>query len=227
MVGYVRYVPQFWIVPMVLALNAMTVNVSKSPWAGRIIGIFIVTILLTSSILVASGKILFSFSTSAYALSMVERMQEEENPHVYILSREDRYKEDGRCLAAWRQLPPDVPSPHLFDAYNYTMLHHIGIKNPKWLTYEEMILAREDSGLPYFPINEHLWLWCTPRLMNDPKHDLINFENYSHCGIRKEYPVTPRQFWRMSSIIVPQLPRYMWDITTFRLKQMVRHYFND
>lgn len=224
MVGYVRYVPQFWIVPMILALNAMTANTSKSPWVGRILGIFIITILLSASVIVALGKVLLSFSMSAYALSMVERMQEDEAPRLYILSREDRYKEDGRCLAAWRQLPPDIPSPHLFDAYNYTMLYHIGIQNPVWLTYDEMVVLREDSGDPYFPINEHLWYWCTPRTTNDPKHDLINFENYCHCGIKKEYPITPRQFGRMSATILPQLPRYLWDITAFRIKQMFRHY---
>lgn len=224
MVGYVRYVPQFWLVPMVLALNAMTANTSHSPWIGRVIGIFITTILLSSSVIVALGKILLSFSMSAYALSMVERMQEDPNPRLYILSREDRYKEDGRCLAAWRQLPPDIPSPHLFDAYNRTMLYHIGIKNPNWLTYEEMAIAREDVGDPYFPINEHLWYWCTPRTEADPKHDLINFENFSHCGVKKEYPITPRQFGRMFAIILPHLPCYIWDITAFRIQQMKNHY---
>lgn len=224
MVGYVRYVPQFWIVPMVLALNAITANTSKSPWAGRIIGTFIIAILFSASVIVALGKVLFSFSTSAYALSMVERMQEDNAPRLYILSREDRYKEDGRCLAAWRQLPPDIPSPHLFNAYNTTMLHHIGIPNPQWLTHEEMVALREDRGAPYFPINEHLWYWCTPRTIDDPKHDLINFENFCHCGPQKEFPITPRQFFKMTSIILPHMPRYLWDITAFRFKQMLRHH---
>lgn len=224
MVGYVRYVPQFWIVPMILALNAITANTSRSPWIGRILGIFITTTLLSSSVIVALGKVLLSFSTSAYALSMVEQMQDDPKPRLYILSREDRYKEDGRCLAAWRQLPPDIPSTQLFNAYYYTMLHHIGIKNPDWLTYQEMMVAREDIGVPYFPINEHLWYWCMPRTTNDFKHDLINFENFSHCGVKKEYPVTPRQFGRMSMTILPQLPRYLWDITAFRIQQMINHY---
>lgn len=224
MVGYVRYVPQFWIFPMILAFNAMTVNTSRSPWIGRILGILITTTLLCASIFIAFGKILLSFSMSAYTLSVIEQAKQQPSTDLYILSREARYKTDGRCLATWELLPPNIPSKHLFDSYFNIMVQDIGLSSPHWLTQDEVELRSLDKTNYSFHINENLRIWCDPRTIDDPKHDLVNFEEYSQCSPKKQYLVSPPQFWKMSKTIFPQLPRYLIDITAFRIDQIKRHY---
>lgn len=219
MMGYVRYVPQLWAVPMIIAFNAMTANVSKSPWIGRTLGIFIITTLCSVSILVSIGKLFLSLATSAYALSIVEEMNRETNPRLYILSREDRYRADGRCLAAWRELPENIPSKHLFDQYYHILLRDCGINTIHWQTTDEMRRLNADVGHPRFTLNEHLWYWP-----ENPSRIVYPEMNY-YCGHPRKQLISIRNIWSVTRQIIPGLPRYLWRISAFRLRQFHRHHF--
>ncbi len=221
MMGYVRYVPQFWAVPMILAFNSMTANVSKSPWVGRTLGIFVITILFSVSVLVSTGKLFLSLATSAYAYSLVDSMANESSPRLYILSREDRYKADGRCLAAWRELPEDIPSKHLFDLYYHILLKDCNIQSIDWQSVDEMRRLNADVGHPRFTLNEHLWYW--PR---DPSRICYPEMNY-YCGHPKKQLVSLRNIGMITLRIIPGLPRYLWNISCFRMRQWYRHLFTE
>ena len=207
-VGYVRYVPQLWMFPVLVAFNAMTVNVPRSPWIGRTLGIVVTAIMATSTYVFALGKLLLALGMSAYALSLVEAMRAETHPRVYVLSLHDRYREDGRCLAAWETLPPDIPAPHVFDNYYRTLLPECGVRNIDWQTPAEMRDLRA-AGEPRFYLGEHLWFWP-----HDPariRHPAMHF----YAGHPRK-PYTAAATLRMASDVLPDVPAYLWRVACFR-----------
>lgn len=207
-VGYVRYVPQLWMFPVLVAFNAMTVNVPRSPWIGRTLGIVVTAIMATSTYVFALGKLLLALGMSAYALSLVEAMRAETHPRVYVLSLHDRYREDGRCLAAWETLPPDIPAPHVFDNYYRTLLPECGVRNIDWQTPAEMRDLRA-AGEPRFYLGEHLWFWP-----HDPariRHPATHF----YAGHPRK-PFTAAATLRMAADVLPDVPAYLWRVACFR-----------
>ncbi len=212
--GYVRYVPQFWMFPVIVAFNAMTVNITRSPWIGRTLGIVVTAILATITYVFAIGKLLHAVGMSNYALSIVETMQSEKAPKAYVLSLHDRYREDGRCLAAWETLPRDIPAPHVFDTYYKTMLAECEVDNIAWQTSAQMRDLRA-AGMPCFYLGEHMWYWP-----EDPtKIRLPNMHFYAGHP-RKTF--TAGNMWRMTCDVIPSLPNYFWRIGKFRWHEFVK-----
>lgn len=214
-VGYARYIPQFWMFPLLIAFNAMTVNVRQSPFVGRILGVLITTIMLGGSMAFAIGKMVTSLAMSIYALSMVQSMQIEGSPNLYVLSLHDRYREDGRCLAAWKTLPEGIPSPHLFDTYYHTMIPQCGVSHAHWMTRPEMILRRETNP-DYFSLGEHLLYWPT-----DPTRIKIPDMRYYDGHPKK--PNTMMSKFRFACEVVPYFPGYVRDITQLRWRQFIHN----
>ena len=212
-IGYVRYVPQFWMFPVLVAFNAMTVNVPRSPWVGRTLGILVTTILATSTYVFALGKIILSLAMSAYALSMLDAMRSESAPRVYVLSLHDRYREDGRCLAAWETLPPDIPAPHVFDIFYKTMLAECGVRRPDWQSVAGMHRLRAE-GVPCFYLGEHLWYWP-----QDPTRIRHPYMHYYAGHPRKDF--SARNVLSVARGFLPDLPAYLLRITQFRASQFL------
>lgn len=215
-VGYVRYVPQLWMFPILVAFNAMTVNKTASPYIGRGLGIVVTALLATSTYVFALGKFIFSLGMSIYALSLVESMQAEENPRVYVLSLHDRYREDGRCLAAWETLPRDIPAPHVFDLYYRYMLSGCGVLHPDWQTSAQMQDLRA-LGTPCFYLGEHLWYW--PQDPTEVKLPGMHF----YAGHPRK-PFTGWNVMRIAGEAIPKTPYYLWRITRFRWLQWKVHW---
>ena len=272
MVGYVRYVPQLWMFPVLVAFNAMTVNVSRSAdvgcslvrggtaladraydwgtacrcggrlartvlypltcvasvagwlWAvvgrsvalvGRALGVSVTATLATSSYLFALGKLTLAVGMSAYALSLVESMRAEDAPRVYVLSLQDRYEVDGRCRAAWRLMPSDIPAPHVFDNYYRAILPASGVRNIDWQTHDEAEWLRDPRSLTYaeaFYLGENLWYW--PRRPERIRHPSMH-----------HYAGHPRRDYSAGNILliakemIPDLPAYLWRVARFRWGQ--------
>lgn len=213
--GYVRYAPQFWMFPVIVAFNAMTVNITRSPYVGRILGIIVTAILATSTYVFATGKLIHAIGMSNYALSMVEAMQEETAPKTYILALHDRYREDGRCMAAWETLPKDIPAPHVFDTYYKTMLPECGVTSTAWQTTAQMRDLRA-AGTPCFYLGEHAWYWP-----EDPTKIRIPDMHFYAGHPRKEF--SAGNMLRMTRDVLPSIPNYLWRIGCFRWKQFVNH----
>ena len=212
-VGYVRYVPQLWMFPVLVAFNAMTVNVPRSPWVGRTLGILLSAMLASSTYIYALWKLILATGMSIYALSLVDTMRAEPNPRVYVLSLHDRYKEDGRCLAAWETLPRDIPSPHLFDFYYHTILPACGVAHPAWQTPAQMRDLRE-VGTPSFYLGEHLWFW--PR---NPASIALP-EMHLYAGQPRK-PYTFKDAVRMAWSELPKLPGHWARVTRLRWEQFL------
>lgn len=209
-VGYVRYVPQLWLFPLLVAFNAMTVNIPRSPYVGRALGVIIMTIMASSTYIFAAGKLIYSIGMSEYVMSLVDMMRVEPAPRVYVLSLHDRYREDGRCLAAWETLPPDIPSQHLFDTYYRTMLKECGVRAPDWQTTAEMRDLRASSA-PCFYIGEHLWYW--------PRNPSAVRQSDMHW-----YAGPPRKAFGADLVtllpgILADLPHHLVQVTKLRLEQ--------
>ena len=250
MVGYVRYVPQLWMLPVLVAFNAMTVNAGRAAGvgrgcvaagealarrggralgalgrglcgvgrslgvAGRALGVVVTAFLATSSYLFAAGKLTVALAMSAYALSLVETMRAEaaagQAPRVYVLSLHDRYREDGRCLAAWSTLS-DIPAPHVFDDYYRTILPASGVHGAAWLTPEARDALRA-AGEPSFYLGEHLWFW--PRDPTRVRHPSMHL----YAGPpRRDF--SARNVWRIAKGFLPDLPAYLWRVGRFRWAQ--------
>lgn len=213
-VGYVRYVPQLWMFPVLVAFNAMTVNVPRSPWVGRTLGVTTTAILASCTYVFALGKLILAFGMSAYALSIVQTMREEAAPRAYILSLHDRYREDGRCLAAWETLPPDIPAPHVFDTYYRTILPESGVRAIDWQSPAGMRDLRA-AGEPCFYLGEHLWFW--PRDPARIRHPGMHF----YAGHPRK-PFTASNVLRIAADVLPDLPAYLWRVARFRWEQVAR-----
>lgn len=209
-VGYVRYVPQLWLFPLLVAFNAMTVNIPRSPYAGRALGVAIMAMMATSTYVFALGKLIYSVGMSEYVMSLVDTMRTEPAPRVYVLSLHDRYREDGRCLAAWETLPQDIPSPHVFDIYYHTMLKECGVRAPDWQTTAEMRDLRASSA-PCFYIGEHLWYW--------PRNPVTVRQAQMHW-----YAGPPRKPFSVDLLamlpgIAADLPHHFVQVAKLRLEQ--------
>ena len=174
----------------------------------RALGVAVTAILASSTYLFALGKLVLTLGMSAYALSLVEAMRAETHPRVYVLSLHDRYREDGRCLAAWETLPPDIPAPHVFDNYYRTLLPECGVRNIDWQTPAEMRDLRA-AGEPRFYLGEHLWFWP-----HDPariRHPATHF----YAGHPRK-PITAAATLRMAADVLPDVPTYLWRVACFR-----------
>ena len=213
--GYVRYVPQLWMFPVLVAFNAMTVNVPRSPWVGRALGVAVTAILASSSYLFALGKLTLTLGMSAYALSLVETMRAEPHPRAYVLSLHDRYREDGRCLAAWETLPPDIPAPHVFDNYYHTMLPACGVRDVDWQTPAQMRDLRA-AGEPRFYLGEHLWYW--PQDPTRIRHPLMHL----FAGHPRN-PYSAGNLLRIAADVLPDTPAYLWRVARFRWERFHAH----
>ena len=213
--GYVRYAPQFWMFPVIVAFNAMTVNITRSPYVGRALGIVVTAILATSTYVFAAGKMVHAIGMSNYALSIVESMRSETAPKAYILALHDRYREDGRCMAAWETLPRDIPAPHVFDTYYKTMLPECGVLDTAWQTTAQMRDLRA-AGSPCFYLGEHAWYWP-----EDPTKIRLPDMHFYAGHPRKEY--SAGNMLRMAKDVLPSIPGYLWRITCFRWRQFVKH----
>ncbi|MEG1479675.1 MAG: hypothetical protein RSD41_01535 [Kiritimatiellia bacterium] len=212
-IGYVRYVPQFWMFPVLIAFNAMTVNIPHSPWIGRALGVTVTAIMATSTYVFALSKMILALGMTEYALSLVETMRSETAPRAYILSLHDRYREDGRCLAAWETLPRDIPSPHAFDVYYRQMLPESGVHGIVWQTPAQMRDLRS-ANTPRFYLGEHLWYW--PQDPTRIRHPDMHF----YAGqVRR--PLTVRGVLRMAGDVIPDLPRHLIHVTRFRWEQLM------
>ena len=214
--GYVRYAPQFWMFPVIVAFNAMTVNIPRSPMVGRALGVVVTAILATSTYVFAAGKLIHAIGMSNYAFSIVETMQSERAPKAYILALHDRYREDGRCMAAWETLPRDIPAPHVFDTYYRTMLPECGVTQTAWQTPAQMRDLRA-AGMPCFYLGEHLWYWP-----EDPTKIRLPDMHFYAGHPRKEF--TTGNMWRMTLAVVPSIPDYIGRIAAFRWRQFVAHW---
>ncbi len=214
-VGYVRYVPQLWMFPVLVAFNAMTVNVPRSPWAGRALGVAVTAILASSTCLFALGKAILTVAMSAYALSLVETMRSEPAPRAYILSLHDRYREDGRCLAAWETLPPDIPAPHVFDSYYRTLLPQCGVRDIAWQTPAQMRDLRA-AGDACFYLGEHLWYW--PQDPTRVRHPLMHL----YAGPPRN-PYSAGNMLKIAADILPDVPAYLFRVARFRWGQFLAH----
>ena len=210
-IGYVRYVPQLWMFPVLVAFNAMTLNVPRSPWVGRALGVAVTAILASSTYLFAIGKLILTFGMSAYALSIVETMRSEPHPRAYVLSLHDRYREDGRCLAAWETLPPDIPAPHVFDDYYHTILPASGVRGIAWQSPAQMRDLRA-AGEPCFYLGEHLWYW--PEDPTRIRHPLLHL----YAGHPRR-PYTAANILRIACDTLPGLPAYLFRVGRFRWEQ--------
>lgn len=213
--GYVRYVPQFWMFPVVVAFNAMTINVTRSPWVGRVLGTVITATLATITYCFAVGKIIHAVGMSNYALSIVETMQSEPAPKVYILSLHDRYREDGRCMAAWETLPRDIPAPHVFDTYYKLMLAECEVQHPAWQTAAQMRDLRA-AGTPCFYLGEHLWYWP-----EDPTKIILPDMHFYAGHPRKTF--SAGNIFRLTCDVLPTIPSYLWRIGKFRWHEFITH----
>ena len=159
-------------------------------------------------------KLTVALAMSAYALSLVETMRAEaaagQAPRVYVLSLHDRYREDGRCLAAWSTLS-DIPAPHVFDDYYRTILPASGVHGAAWLTPEARDALRA-AGEPSFYLGEHLWFW--PRDPTRVRHPSMHL----YAGPpRREF--SARNVWRIAKGFLPDLPAYLWRVGRFRWAQ--------
>lgn len=209
--GYVRYVPQLWMLPLLVCFNAITVNVPRSPWCGRLLGTVVMAIMASSSYLFAAGKFFMSLGMSVYALSMVEAMQREAHPRVYALSLHDRYREDGRCLAAWETLPRDIPAPHVFDFYYRVMLPECGVAHPDWQRPEQMRALRA-AGTPCFYLGENLWYWP-----QDPTQ--IRLPGMHDYAGQPRKPFTAGNVLGVAARTLPELPGHVVRLARLRWAQ--------
>ncbi len=224
MMGYVRYVPQLWLLPVLVAFNAMTVNVPSSPRIGRSLGVMLTATLATSTLIFLLFKLFMTLGMSMYALSIVESMHSEKQPRVYVLSLHDRYRVDGRCLPAWetlwKGLPEEqrIPSTHVFDTYYHTMLRECGVRTASWQTRAQMRALRDPSSEHYEPaifyLGEHLWYWPE----NPTKIRLSDMHYYAGH---------PRRTFSLGGTlsvagqVIKHFPSYVWKITKLRWSQML------
>ncbi len=223
MMGYVRYVPQLWLFPVLIAFNAMTVNVPRSPWVGRSLGVMLTSVMATSTLLFALFKLTMAMGMSMYALSLLESMQSEAHPRVYVLSLHDRYRVDGRCLPAWetlwRGLPEEerIPATHVFDTYYHTMLPACGVRSASWQTPVQMRALRDPSSEYYEPaifyLGEHLWYWP-----EDPMKVRLPDMHYYAGQPRRAFGLKGTFF--VAGQVLKELPRYLWHMTVFRWHQL-------
>ena len=213
--GYVRYVPQLWMFPVVVAFNAMTVNVPRSPVAGRALGVVVTAIMATSTYIYLFVKAIHALGMSDYALSILQAMRDEPAPRAYVLALHDRYREDGRCFAAWATLPPDLPSPHVFDYYYRTLLPECRTGDIDWQSFAQMRELRA-LGEPMFYLGEHLWYW--PR---EP-HRIRLPSMHDYAGPPRKR-LTPRNVLHLASEVLPEIPGYLWRVSLFRARQFRDH----
>lgn len=209
--GYVRYVPQLWMFPLLVCFNAITANVPRSPWCGRLLGTVGMSIMASSSYLFAIGKLFMSLGLSVYALSMVQAMGSEAAPRVYTLSLHDRYREDGRCLAAWETLPRGIPAPHVFDFYYRAMLPECGIRTPAWQSPAQMRELRA-AGTPCFYLGENFWYWP-----QDPT--LIRLPGMHDYAGQPHKPFSVRNVLGVIARTLPELPGHLRRMAVFRWRQ--------
>jgi hypothetical protein len=202
--------------PILVAFNAMTVNITRSPKVGRFLGLVVIAILATSTYVFAAGKLIHATGMSNYALSIVESMRSEAKPRTYVLALHDRYREDGRCMAAWETLPRDIPAPHVFDLYYHTMLPECGVQKAAWQTSAQMRDLRA-AGIPCFYLGEHMWYWP-----DDPTKIQLPDMHFYAGHPRKEF--TAGNMLRMTREVLPSIPGYWWRITRFRWQQFIQHW---
>lgn len=210
-IGYVRYVPQLWMLPVLLAFNGITCNRRYSPIIGRALSIAIITLLAFSTYVIVLGKILTAVGLSVYSHSLVETLREETAPRAYVLSLQDRFRQDRRCLAAWETLPPDIPSPHLFEAYYHRILPEFGLDHVDWQTPEEMS-ALLTADTPRFYIAEHMWVW--PRNPNAVRCPEVHY----YAGHPRKY-LGVRSFFSLARSVLPEVPAYLSSVLSERWKQ--------
>ena len=209
--GYVRYVPQFWMFPLLVAFNAMTVNGARSPLIGRTLGMTVTGIMAIGSYLFVLGKVILSLGLSIYSLSVVEVMRSEETPpKAYIFSRHARYREDGRCLAAWETLPPDIPSPRLFDFYYRSMLTECGVQ-PAWQSAAQRD-ELDSRGVPNFYLGENMLYW--------PQHpERIRMANMHYFSGPNRKASSLENAGVIFKEMLPELPHYTGRIIRLRWEQ--------
>ncbi len=210
-IGYVRYVPQLWLFPVILAINGFTKNKLSSPILGRILSIAILVLLSVSTYVVLIGKMIIATGLSIYTFSIITALQEEVAPKAYVLSLHDRYRQDGRCLAAWQNLPKDIPSPHLFDYYYHRILPEFGLKRVDWQTPLEMA-NHLTNQTPRFVISEHLWVW--PQNPTKVKCQQM----YYFAGPPRKY-LDLKSSLSICRDILPELPLYLYSVLRYRVKQ--------
>ncbi len=248
MMGYVRYVPQFWLFPLIIAFNAMTVNVVRPSkekhvsdekrwdwcwylkmgryWAGHLLGVMITATMLTSMAIFTFKKLTMSLGLSMYSLSLVENMLEDEQPRLYAFTLEHRYKVDGRTRAAWAKLreglPEEkhIPAPKVFHSYYHMVLPECGVRTAHWLTDEQMHTVNDPTSEYYMPQRFYLGenLWYWP------KHpDQVHMaEMHDYAGHPLKSKTTMRNVFSVSKMVLRELPSYTVRITKLRWKQFTR-----
>ena len=142
-------------------------------------------------------------------------MQSEPAPKVYILSLHDRYREDGRCMAAWETLPRDIPAPHVFDTYYKLMLAECEVQHPAWQTAAQMRDLRA-AGTPCFYLGEHLWYWP-----EDPTKIILPDMHFYAGHPRKTF--SAGNIFRLTCDVLPTIPSYLWRIGKFRWHEFITH----
>ncbi len=223
MMGYVRYVPQFWLFPVLIAFNAVTVNAPRSPRIGRALGVMIIATMLTSMVNFTIKKLTMSVGLSMYSLSLVESMQEEDAPRLYAFTLQHRYKVDRRTRAAWAKLheglpiEKHIPAPKVFHSYYHMVLPECGVTSAHWLTEEQMYAISDPSYEYHMPqcfyLGENLWYW-------PERPDLVHMpEMTDYAG----HPLKPKNSFRgvcqVGGMVLKELPSYCVRITKLRWKQ--------
>ncbi len=249
MMGYVRYVPQFWLFPVLIAFNAMTVNVVKVPrpknekeltprerlawysrlttvWGGLILGVMITATMLTSMVNFTLKKLTLSLGLSMYSLSLVENMQEEDHPRLYAFTLEHRYKTDGRTRAAWAKLreglpeEKQIPAPKVFHSYYHMVLPECGVRSAHWLTDEQMYTIND-------PLSEYYSTHCFylgENLWYWPERpDQVHMADmHDYAG----HPMKPKDtlgnVLHITWMVIKELPSYSVRITKLRWQQFTR-----
>ena len=142
-------------------------------------------------------------------------MRAEEAPRVYALSLQDRYEVDGRCRAAWRLMPSDIPAPHVFDNYYRAILPASGVDNIAWQTPEEKDRLRDPRYFLHadaFYLGENLWYW-------PQRPELIRHPSMHHYAGHPRRDYSAKNIWHIAKETLPDLPGYLWRVTRFRWGQ--------
>lgn len=213
-VGYVRYVPQFWAFPVLVAFNFLTAEKEKTLRVrlGKILAGGLVGGLTVATVFLVCNKLIFAFGMSEYVLSQVDQMRREQGGRVYVLSLKDQYRLDGRDMEAWAALPPDLPSPFLFRIYYHHILPEMDVMGTQWLTAKERA-ALEAEGARRFYIGEHLFFY--PR---DP--DAIRIPLMHELAGHPKYRVNGREWLSITGDVLTGLPGHIARVTGYRLAQL-------